>query len=89
MEKLRISIMEMFKAMKNRQNEKGEAFAPQTSMLLTHGGGWKGTQSIWPRLVSRVGARSGRLLTAEGRTDQCGLPLSVCGSENNNFRELR
>jgi len=42
MEKLRISIMEMFKAMKNRQNEKGEAFAPQTSMLLTHGGGWKG-----------------------------------------------
>ena len=45
MEKLRISIMEMFKAMKNRQNEKGEAFAPQTSMLLTHGGGWKGSTS--------------------------------------------
>jgi hypothetical protein len=42
MEKLRISIMEMFKAMKNRPNEKGEVFAPQTSMLLTHGGGWKG-----------------------------------------------
>lgn len=42
MEKLRVSVMGFFKAMKNRPNEMGEVFAPQTSMLLTHGGGWKG-----------------------------------------------
>lgn len=42
MEKLKVSVMDFFKKMKNRPNELGEVFTPQTSMLLTHGGGWKG-----------------------------------------------
>lgn len=42
MDKLRVSVMQYFKKMKNRKNELGEVFTPQTSMLLTYGGGWKG-----------------------------------------------
>jgi hypothetical protein len=40
MEKPRVSVMELFNRMKNRPNELGEVFTPQTSQLL--GGGWKG-----------------------------------------------
>ena len=42
MENLRGLVMGFFKEMKNSPNDMGEVLTPQTSMLLTHGGGWKG-----------------------------------------------
>lgn len=41
MEKLRVSVMEFFKKMKNRPNEMGEVFTPQTAEMLSVGSGWK------------------------------------------------
>jgi hypothetical protein len=41
MENLRVSVMNLFKRMKNRPNEMGEAFTPQTADMLAVGSGWK------------------------------------------------
>jgi hypothetical protein len=41
MENLRVSVMNLFKRMKNRPNEMGEVFVPQTAEMLAVGSGWK------------------------------------------------
>jgi hypothetical protein len=41
MEKLKVSVMDFFKKMKNRPNEMGEVFTPQTAEMLAVGSGWK------------------------------------------------